>query len=189
MKINRCFYLLLPGLLICFIRADCVSIAVQTDPPVQTDKKIYSATLTPESFQVAIKWTYTNRTSAAVYLGKGHTLLILEKKVEDEWIAARRDAIPFSEEENAKPLRISLEEFSRINPGETREGTWNIRPVKGSILGPGSTAKRRVELKEVPGLYRIVIALSSTEYGGDNSAEWLPQEECVSNEFKIVEKE
>jgi hypothetical protein len=189
MKVNRCFYLLLTSLLLCFIRTDCVSVPALTDPPVQTDKKIYSATLTPESFQVVVKWTYTNRTSATVYRGKGNTLLILEKKVEDEWIAARRDLILFSEEENAKPLSISLEEFSRINPGETREGTWSIRPVKGSILGPGSTAKRKFELKEVPGVYRIVLGLSSTEYGGDISAKWLPQEECVSNEFKIVEKE
>jgi hypothetical protein len=189
MKINRCFYLLLPSLLICFIRADCISIAARTDPPVQTDKKIYSATLTPESFQVVIKWTYTNRSSATVYRGKGNTLLILEKKVGDEWVAAKRDLILFSEEENAKPLEISLEEYSRINPGETREGTWSVRPVKGSILGPGSKAKRRFELKDVPGVYRIVLGLTSTVRGEDNSGEWLPWEECVSNEFKIVEKE
>jgi len=93
MKINRCFYLLLPSLLICFIRADCVPIAAQTDPPIQTDKKIYSVTLTPESCQVVIKWTYTNRTSNTVYQAGWYALAVLEKKVEDKWLVAKRDWI------------------------------------------------------------------------------------------------
>ena len=187
MKVNRCFYLLLPSLLICFVRADCVSIAAQTDPPVHTDKKIYSVTLTPESFQVVIKLTYTNRTSAAVYQrNKLSTLLALEKKVGGEWVVAKRDTIPLeADEEKGKPFK---EEFARINPGETRWGTWDIRPIKGAYLGPSSASKRRFELKEVPGVYRIVLFLSSTE-GGDDSHEYSPPVECVSNEFEIVEKE
>src|SRR5215475_2101305 len=96
MKVNRCFYLLLPSLLICFIRADCVSIAAPTDPPVQTDKKIYSVTITPQSYQVVIKWTYTNRTNATVYARtKMFTRLRLEKKVGDEWVVVFQSAIPF----------------------------------------------------------------------------------------------
>src|SRR5262249_15490100 len=144
MKVNRCFYLLAPSLLICFIRADCVSIAAQTDPPVQTDKKIYSVTLTPESFHVVIKLTYTNRTSATVYRYKKFlAYLELEKKVGDEWVVAKRDAIPFeADEEKEKPWK---EEFARINPGETRCGTLDIKPIKGAYLGPSSAAKRRFE--------------------------------------------
>jgi hypothetical protein len=128
MKINRCFYLLAPSLLICFVRADCVSIVAQTDTPVQTDKKTYSVTLTPESFQLVIKLTYTNRTSAAVYRqNKLSTVLALEKKVGGEWVVARRDTIPLeADEEKGKPFK---EEFARINPGETRWGTWDIRPI------------------------------------------------------------
>jgi len=76
----------------------------------------------------------------------------------------------------------------RINPGETCAGTWIIRPVKGGYLGLGSKEKRRFELKEVPGLYRIFIALSRTEGGSDISGESLSRKECVSNEFEIVEK-
>lgn len=188
MKINRGFYLLAPSLLICFICADCLLIAAQTDPPVQTDKKIYSATLTPESFQVVIKFTYTNRTSATVYRWKKTlTYLELEKKVGDEWVVAKRDAITIeADEEKWKPLK---EEFARISPGETRWGTWDIGLIKRAYLGPSSTAKRRFALKEVPGVYRIVLFLSSTE-GGDDSHEHLPLVECgVSNEFEIVEKE
>jgi hypothetical protein len=197
---------LLPSLLICFIRADYVSIAAQTDPPVQTDKKIYSVTLTPESFQVLIKWTYTNRTSDTVYQTNWFALLVLEKKVGDEWLVAKRDAILIEDEEKGKRQRINKERSVRINPGETLWGTWDIRPVKGSYLGLGSNEwdisptkgsylglgskeKMRIELKEVPGVYRIFIGLSRREDGGDISGEWLPLEECVSNEFEIVEKE
>jgi hypothetical protein len=49
-------------------------------------------------------------------------------------------------------------------------------------------SKRRFELKEAPGVYRIVLFLSGTE-GGDDSREYSPPVECVSNEFEIVEKE
>src|SRR5262245_42943055 len=150
----------------CFMRADCVSIAAQTEPPVQTDKKIYSVTLTPQSFQVAIKWTYTNRSNATMYSQtNGHTYLGLEKKVRDEWIVAKRAAIPFSGGEEGETWISN--KFGRINPGETCAGTWIIRPVKGGYLGLGSKEKRRFELKEVPGLYRIFIALSRTEGGSD----------------------
>ena len=188
MKVNRCFYLLLPSLLICFIRADCVSIAAPTDPPVQTDKKIYSVTITPQSYQVVIKWTYTNRTNATVYSQtKLHTYLALEKKVGDEWVVAKRAAIPFSDGEEGELWGIS-DKFGSINPGGTCGGTWIIRHVKGGYLGLGSKEKRRFELKEVPGVYRIVLFLSSTE-GGDDSHEYSPPVECVSNEFEIVEKE
>src|SRR5262249_35259452 len=189
MKMKRCFYLLAPSLLICVIRADCVSIAAQTGPSVQTDKKIYSATLTPESFQVMIKWTYTNRTNATVYaLTNLHTRLVLEKKVGDEWVVAKRAVIPFSDGEEGE-LWGTSGKFGSVNPGGMCGGTWIIRPVKGGYLGLGSKEKRRFELKEVPGVYRIYIGLHSTEGGGGISGEWLPWEECVSNEFEIVEKE
>src|SRR5262245_48428958 len=124
MKIDRCFYLLLPSLLICFIRADCVSIAVQTDSPVQTDKKVYSAMLTPESFQVVIKWTYTNRTNATVYskTKSSHTYLALEKKVGDEWVVAKRAALPPHGGEEGDIWGAS-DEFGSINPGGTCGGT------------------------------------------------------------------
>jgi hypothetical protein len=174
MKINRCFYLLALSLLICFIRADCVSIAAQADPLIQTDKKIYSVTLTPRSFQVEIKWTFTNRTSATVYQGKGDAGWALEKKVGDEWVVAK-----VSSTESTSP-----EEFVSINPGGTYAYIWGI---KGSYLG-NLHKGRRFELKEVPGTYRIVLDLYSTN-GGDILAGMLPLEERVSNEFEIVKNE
>src|SRR5262245_4166229 len=88
MKVNRRFYLLLPSLLICFIRADCVSIAAQTDPPIQTDKKKYSITLRPHGPRVVIKWTYTNRTGATVYQPRSGIDLSLEEKIGDKWVVA-----------------------------------------------------------------------------------------------------
>jgi len=184
MKIDRCFYLLLPSLLICFIRADWVSIAVQIDPPVQTDKRIYPAVLTPESFQVVIKWTYTNRTNATVYskTKSAHTYLVLEKKVGDEWVVAKRAAISTHGGEDGD-IWGTTDEFGSLNPGGTCGGTWVIRPVKGGYLGLGSKEKRRFELKEAPGVYRIFVGLSSVEDG-----EIVPLAERVSNEFELVEK-
>jgi hypothetical protein len=188
MKVHRCFYLLLPSLLICFIRADCVSIAAQTNPPVQTAKKIYSVTLTPQSFQVVIKWTYTNRTKATVYARtKLHTRLALEKKVGDEWVIAKRAAIPlFSNDEEGEHWGID-DKFGSINPGGTCVGTWSINSKYLGYTRVGREG-RRFELKEVPGAYRIVLGLYSTE-GGEISGEMLPLEERVSNEFEFVEKE
>jgi hypothetical protein len=142
MKINRFFYLLAPSLLIClicFIRADCVSIAAQTDPPIQTDKKIYSITLRPHGPRVVIKWIYTNRTGATVYQARSAIDLSLEEKIGDKWVVAW-----------GRPRSPSPEEFVSINPGGTCRGIWTI----GHNI-----------MKDVPGAYRIVIDLYGTEDG------------------------
>jgi hypothetical protein len=128
-----------------------------------------------------------------VYRRKLVTPLALEKTVGDEWVVAYRDAIPHVEdEEKGKLWRMSKEEFARINPGETRWGTWSIRTHthkgKGSHIGVGHEG-RSFELEDAPGVYRIVLGLFSTEEGEDVSREHLPLEECVSNEFEIVEKD
>ena len=62
-----------------------------------------------------IKLTYTNRTSATVYWTKLQTRLDLEKKVGDEWVVAKRDAIPLeADEENLPPVECVSNEFEIV---------------------------------------------------------------------------
>jgi len=115
-----------------------------------------------------------------------------------------KSAIIKDEEKEKRQIK-NREWAVRINPEETLCGTWNISPIKGSYFRlvsnewditptKGSYVGRdskemKIELMEVPGVYRMFILLSGREDGGQISREWAPLEECVSNEFEIIEKE
>lgn len=145
-------------------------------PPIRTDRSEYAVSRTAQSLETTIRFEYSNRTGAAVYLPncRGIHPVVLEKRVGDEWVTAFVPVIPLC----ASPPVV-------VRPGETF--LYTLRVSAGL---PGSHVSPKLRVDDLEGTYRLAgVVLRTWEPDGEKP-EWgdpLPRELRVSNDFTLRE--
>jgi len=145
-------------------------------PAIRTDRAEYAVSRTAQSLETTIRFEYTNRTGAAVYLPncQGIHPVALEKQVGGEWVTAFVPAIPLC----VSPPVV-------VRPGETFPYTLRV-----SAGLPGSHVSPKLGVDDPEGTYRLAgVVLRTWEPDGGNPelGDPLPRELRVSNEFTLRE--
>jgi hypothetical protein len=148
------------------------------EPPIRTDKRVYSINEGPlAGEQLKIVATYTNRTGGTVYpevCGYDPPRFRLEKWVNGAWV------LGYSQVCTLPRLDVSEEAPFSVPRGGVYMDTLSI------ITNP--FFRRAVfHVDSIPGTYRIVYRLLvRRSFHGRDSTDYVPPEQSISNEFKIV---
>jgi hypothetical protein len=140
------------------------------DAPIQTDKKVYKVTVTPQSVKFTINYTYVNRTAGAVFLPvcRSPYRPVIEKKNEGRW------------EPVFQPIELMCAQRPvRIEPGGKYRETFK---VEAFLPGNNMHPKFEVDVREIEGVYRLVHLFSRHDQPAGSP---LPLEDRISNEFKL----
>lgn len=149
-------------------------------PAIETKSDTTVLRLFSERVSGSVVATYTNRTSAPVYLGRcgtsHHPGFVLDKEVEGAWSLSYN---PVCAMIGAPPLEV--------RPGESRTDTlplWHFTLPQ---------AYQNFNSPEIPGTYRIVYeaydCCSTPPGGGVRYGKPLPREGLVSEAFRIEVRE
>ncbi len=146
-----------------------------TAAPVQTDRRVYSLRdVDPGTLGLHVGATYHNRGGHPVAVARCGTrppAFYLEKWVDGRWIRAYQP--------NCVQVRVAGALV--VRPGERL-------PVGITIHTAPIFRSSVFTVEEIPGRYRIVVQLHAVGYSdeGAETAEPLPREAGVSNEFQIT---
>lgn len=148
------------------------------EPPIRTEKRVYSINEGPHpGRELRIVATYTNRTGGTVFpevCGYNPPRFRLEKWVNGAWV------LGYSQVCTMPRLDVSEEEPVSVPPGGVYTDTLSI--VTNPFFRRGVFS-----VDSVPGTYRIVYRLLVTRsFHGRDSTDYVPPEQSISNEFRIV---
>jgi hypothetical protein len=168
MKPNRCFLVVLASLLGC---DSPLGVTVEPAALMVTDSAAYTVDRGLQSFAVAIRYVYSNRTGDAVLLSNcsGYTGPSLEKLIDGSWA----------------PAWSPMEQLCASAPIEIAEGTQYHDKLCIVAFDAESTANPKFLAGPVDGAYRLVW--HRARWRSKGSGESMPIALRGSNTFRLIE--